>query len=506
MAQAGFTPISLYHSSTPAAAPLAANLANGELAINIADGRLYYKDNLGAVKSISGATATYTRTSFTATGGQTTFTVAYTVGFVQVYLNGVFLNGTEFTATNGTTVVLAVGATAGDIVEVVAYNIVNIGIANTATNLAGGIASQIPYQTGAGATAFIANGTSGQVLRSNGTAVPSWGTLTVAGGGTGLTTLTANNVILGNGTSNPTFVAPSTSGNVLTSNGTTWTSAAPAAGSKAADVQTFNASGTWTKPTGYSADSRALIQVWGGGGSGARGNDTTHAGGGGGGGYNERWINLASLGATETVTIGAGGAAVAVNGNGNVGGTSSFGAHISAFGGGSGNNQNSTVNGGGGGGQLSAGGNSAGGLATVGGAPGIAAIGFRFSSNSFGGLGAPAMQGSPTYGNNCGCNAESWSFPSFMHGGGGGSANAASGSGIFKGNNSVHGGGGGGGSNTTHGSGGISNFGGNGGAGSSTGAGTAGTQPAGGGGGTSAAASSGAGGAGRIIITVFDGV
>lgn len=55
------------------------------------------------------------------------------------------------------------------------------------------------------------------------------GTLPVANGGTGLTTLTANNVILGNGTSTPSFVAPSTNGNVLTSNGTTWTSAAPAA-------------------------------------------------------------------------------------------------------------------------------------------------------------------------------------------------------------------------------------------------------------------------------------
>ena len=55
------------------------------------------------------------------------------------------------------------------------------------------------------------------------------GTLPVANGGTSLTTLTANNVILGNGTSAPTFVAPSTTGNVLTSNGTTWQSTAPAA-------------------------------------------------------------------------------------------------------------------------------------------------------------------------------------------------------------------------------------------------------------------------------------
>jgi hypothetical protein len=48
----------------------------------------------------------------------------------------------------------------------------------------------------------------------------------VSSGGTGAYTLTANNVILGNGTSAVQFVAPGTSGNVLTSNGTTWTSAA----------------------------------------------------------------------------------------------------------------------------------------------------------------------------------------------------------------------------------------------------------------------------------------
>ena len=54
----------------------------------------------------------------------------------------------------------------------------------------------------------------------NGTAID------VARGGTGLATLTANGVILGNGISSPTFVTPGTSGNVLTSNGTTWVSQA----------------------------------------------------------------------------------------------------------------------------------------------------------------------------------------------------------------------------------------------------------------------------------------
>jgi hypothetical protein len=55
------------------------------------------------------------------------------------------------------------------------------------------------------------------------------GTLPIANGGTGATTLTANNVLLGNGTSALQVVAPGTSGNVLTSNGTTWTSAAAGA-------------------------------------------------------------------------------------------------------------------------------------------------------------------------------------------------------------------------------------------------------------------------------------
>jgi hypothetical protein len=51
----------------------------------------------------------------------------------------------------------------------------------------------------------------------------------VANGGTGATTITANNVVLGNGTSAVQVVAPGTSGNLLTSDGTTWASSTPAA-------------------------------------------------------------------------------------------------------------------------------------------------------------------------------------------------------------------------------------------------------------------------------------
>jgi len=64
---------------------------------------------------------TFTTTVFTATANQTTFSVSYTVGFVEVFLNGSKLSGADFTATNGTSIVLASGATVGDTVDVVAF-------------------------------------------------------------------------------------------------------------------------------------------------------------------------------------------------------------------------------------------------------------------------------------------------------------------------------------------------------------------------------------------------
>jgi hypothetical protein len=69
------------------------------------------------------------------------------------------------------------------------------------------------------------------------------GTLPVANGGTGGTTHTANNVLLGNGTGAFQSVAPGTTGNVLTSNGTTWASTAPAGGGGSGTVTSVNVSG-----------------------------------------------------------------------------------------------------------------------------------------------------------------------------------------------------------------------------------------------------------------------
>jgi hypothetical protein len=72
-------------------------------------------------------TAYRTQTEFTATAGQTTFSVpSYTVGFIDVYRNGALLGSADFTATNGTTVVLAAGASAGDLVETVSFYVSSV--------------------------------------------------------------------------------------------------------------------------------------------------------------------------------------------------------------------------------------------------------------------------------------------------------------------------------------------------------------------------------------------
>jgi len=69
-----------------------------------------------------------------------------------------------------------------------------------------------------------ADGTNGQFLQTNGSGALAFGNVGVANGGTGATTLTANAVLIGNGTSAVTTVAPDTTGNVLISNGTSWVS------------------------------------------------------------------------------------------------------------------------------------------------------------------------------------------------------------------------------------------------------------------------------------------
>ena len=150
-------------------------------------------------------------------------------------------------------------------------------------------------------------------------------------------------------------IAISTTGNIATTGSGTLSVAGTTSltgilsgggGYRLNSIQTFDTAGsnTWTKPANVNA---VLVYVTGaGGGGGAAGNAYDSGGGGGAGGTAIKWIT-SGLGATETVTIGAGGTGAGNDSsttgqydNGNSGGTSSFGSHCSATGGTGGYNGN----------------------------------------------------------------------------------------------------------------------------------------------------------------------
>lgn len=150
--------------------------------------------------------------------------------------------------------------------------------------------------------------------------------LPVASGGTSVATIPANAVVLGNGTSAIQTVAPSTSGNLLTSNGTTWVSQAPAA--EQTQAQLFTSSGTWTAPANVTKVEVIVIA----GGGGYNGYNQSSAGGGG----FAHAICTVTPGTSYTVTVGSGGTYQGGNAVAGSGGTSSFGSLVSATGGGGG--------------------------------------------------------------------------------------------------------------------------------------------------------------------------
>lgn len=260
--------------------------------------------------------------------------------------------------------------------------------------------------------------------------------------------------------------------------------------SSALDYQAFTASGTWTKPTGLAGTEYVVIQAWGagGGGGGVDGQAASQpnsAGGGGGGGFYELRVRANVLGATETVTLNPGGAggAAGVN-NGSVGGNTTFGTHLTVYGGAGGvamNGPGGTGGGGGGGG----GNNSAGSI----GAGSTGGIG-----GGFGG-GAADNASTQTDGGGGGGSAGSIGKPGY-NGGGGGAAGGAGGAANKAGGSSRYGGGGGASGNAA---GGTSAFGGAGGGGVQDATATAGTQPGGGGGGAGSTTNTDyAGGAGAL--------
>ena len=121
---------------------------------------------LGIPASGVTTTAYRTVTDFTATAGQTTFTPpSYTVGFINVYRNGSRLGSADYTATNGTTVVLASAASSGDLVTIESFLVSSVlnAIPNTAysisrTNLPAGSVLQVVQTVLTTTVSFSPNG------------------------------------------------------------------------------------------------------------------------------------------------------------------------------------------------------------------------------------------------------------------------------------------------------------------------------------------------------------
>jgi 6-phosphogluconolactonase (cycloisomerase 2 family) len=136
-------------------------------------GNLYVGGNL----VVNGSPITPISSTFseqTATAGQTTFTIpgGYTAPFIQVFANGILLSSANYTATNGTTVVVNNARNAGDIMRFVAgSSVLGFTTSTFSSNIFGGAANQLLVQTGLNATGFItAPVTSNTVLTWNGSA------------------------------------------------------------------------------------------------------------------------------------------------------------------------------------------------------------------------------------------------------------------------------------------------------------------------------------------------
>lgn len=280
-------------------------------------------------------------------------------------------NSISIAVSGGTSVVQTLTGNTGGAISPTAGNINTLGtgsitIAGSGSTLTTQLTGLTNHNVLIGAgTATITNvapsATSGVPLISQGAAAdPAFGTAVVAGGGTGITSATAYAVICGGTTSTNPFqsiAGVGTSGQVLTSNGAGALPTFQASSGSftfTINIQTFTSSGTYTPTANMKY---CIIECVGGGGGGggaasAAASDVAPGGGGGGGGYARKFASSATIGGSQTVTIGAAGSAGSAGNNvGGNGGDTSVGAICIGKGGtgGSGNNGSSNVAGGAGG-------------------------------------------------------------------------------------------------------------------------------------------------------------
>ena len=256
MAQAGYTPIQLYFSSTASAVPLAGNLIAGELALNTNDGKMYYKSSTGLIKviadssiaggSLPGGTAgaipfqsAPSTTTFLSIGSanhiltssgsapQYTNPASITVGLATnaTNLSGGTANQIAYQSGIGSTTFAPAPTVNGSVLgwNGSGFSWVSAPAATTSANLSGGSAGVVPFQTAPGTTSFTAVGTNNYVLTSAGTGTPTWNQVSLTASVSGI--LPIANGGTGQSTANAAFnaLAPSQAGNsgkYLSTNGT----------------------------------------------------------------------------------------------------------------------------------------------------------------------------------------------------------------------------------------------------------------------------------------------
>lgn len=236
-------------------------------------------------------TAYRTVTEFTATAGQTVFAVpSYTIGYIDVYRNGVRLGTADYTASNGTSITLLNAATAGDLVVTESFYVSSV-------------INAIPALAGQVGSSYLAAGGASQAFLDVGT-----------GTGTG-----ALKLPVGTTAQRPTGAQGLIRLNSTTGNPEWWDNTI---------LQWLQ----FSQPVGYSI---TYLVAAGGGGGGGSIYSTTQGGGGGGGGLVSATTTLLS-GTTYTITIGAGGTGGVANAAGAKGTDSVLVGIATALGGGGG--------------------------------------------------------------------------------------------------------------------------------------------------------------------------
>ena len=156
--------IKVKRSAVAGRVPATTDLELGEIAINTYDGVAYVKKNVSGTETVVQLGSAnlsqnlQNRYQYTATAAQTTFSAVYLAPYVDVYLNGIrLIAGVDYTATNGTTVVLTTAASLNNTIDIVAYTSYTAN-ANFADLISSHVTTALGYTPENPANKGVANG------------------------------------------------------------------------------------------------------------------------------------------------------------------------------------------------------------------------------------------------------------------------------------------------------------------------------------------------------------